>query len=244
MASNTAGSRGSVQEFHLAHACPLCNGCVNLTQMRCTRCGVSLERPRGPKLYRTIVADPPWDYPRGFALGPGHGDQRKPLKDGWGKAKTLAPRPLPYSPLSVQEIAEMPVSDLAASSARVFLWTTNRYLPESFGIVERWGFPYRQTLVWHKTDANLAGGIAPNSAEFIVVGARGAPGINVRWPSAVVALARPGNAPHSTKPDLFLDLIEQVSPGPYLELFARRARFGWDYWGDESLETVEMASGP
>lgn len=45
---------------------------------------------------------------------------------------------------------------------------------------------------------------------------------------------------HSEKPEAFLDLVEQVSPGPYLELFARRARFGWDYWGDESLGTAEL----
>ena len=47
---------------------------------------------------------------------------------------------------------------------------------------------------------------------------------------------------HSSKPDAFLDLVEQVSPGPYLELFARRARFGWSYWGDQSLGTAEMAA--
>ncbi len=47
---------------------------------------------------------------------------------------------------------------------------------------------------------------------------------------------------HSAKPDLFLDLIEQMSPGPRVELFARRQRLGWDTWGDEALGHVEMAS--
>lgn len=51
-----------------------------------------------------------------------------------------------------------------------------------------------------------------------------------------------GGKQHSRKPDGALDLIEIVSPAPRVELFARRARFGWDYWGDEALETVEMAS--
>lgn len=45
---------------------------------------------------------------------------------------------------------------------------------------------------------------------------------------------------HSAKPDLFLDLIERMSPPPRLELFARRQRLGWDTWGDEALEHVEM----
>jgi N6-adenosine-specific RNA methylase IME4 len=47
---------------------------------------------------------------------------------------------------------------------------------------------------------------------------------------------------HSAKPEAFLDLVEQVSPGPYLEMFARRNRLGWDTWGNESLEHVEMAA--
>lgn len=46
---------------------------------------------------------------------------------------------------------------------------------------------------------------------------------------------------HSVKPDAFLDMVEAALPGPYLEMFARRARFGWDYWGDESLGTAEIA---
>jgi N6-adenosine-specific RNA methylase IME4 len=49
-------------------------------------------------------------------------------------------------------------------------------------------------------------------------------------------------AEHSRKPDAFLDLVEQVSPGPYLELFARRNRLGWDTWGNQSFEHVEIAS--
>jgi N6-adenosine-specific RNA methylase IME4 len=49
--------------------------------------------------------------------------------------------------------------------------------------------------------------------------------------------------PHSVKPDAFYDLVESVSPGPYVELFARRARLGdWSYWGNESLGTAEMAA--
>jgi N6-adenosine-specific RNA methylase IME4 len=51
----------------------------------------------------------------------------------------------------------------------------------------------------------------------------------------------PAKAAHSQKPEAWLDHIEQVSPGPYLEMFARRARFGWDYWGDQSLGTASMA---
>jgi len=111
--------------------------------------------------YSTIVADPPWAYDEGFAVGPGHG--------------VLIQRPLPYSSMSVGDIGALPVESLAAKDCRLFLWTTNRYLYESFDILRAWGFRYKQTLVWHKRDANLPGSVAPNSAEFILVGNKGTP---------------------------------------------------------------------
>jgi N6-adenosine-specific RNA methylase IME4 len=174
--------------------------------------------------YRTIVADPPWDYPEGFALGPGHG--------------VLEVRPLPYPPMTVEDIAEMPIRDLAEPKSRIFLWTTNRYLRDAFDVMDAWGFRYRQTLVWHKLDANLPASVAPNSAEFILVGTRGLPGRLTTLPSAVIATTRNGG--HSTKPECWLDYFEQVSPGPYLELFARRQRLGWDTWGNEALPHVAL----
>ena len=177
--------------------------------------------------YRTIVADPPWDYEEGFAIRQGH---RGPV----------TVKPLPYPAMKVADIAALPVEDLAARDCRVFLWTTNRYLPDAFGILARWGFAYRQTLVWHKTDANLPAHVAPNSAEYVLVGVRGRPPRHAAMPSSVLAIGIGGRIGHSTKPEAFLDWFEQVSPGPYLELFARRNRLGWDTWGNEALEHVEV----
>ena len=167
--------------------------------------------------YVTIVAGPPWDYEGGcVALGPGHGDLR-------------ANQPLPYSGMTINEIANMPVSRLVGRHARLFLWTTNRYLPDAFGIVRSWGFTYKQTLVWHKIDTNLQGSVAPNSTEFLLVCVKGSLGRTGVAKSSVVAT--PHSPSHSQKPPAMLDLIEQVSPGPYVELFARQPRMGWDAWG-------------
>ena len=174
--------------------------------------------------YRTIVADPPWDYPEGFALGPGHG--------------VLEVRQLPYAPMSLEAIAELPVRALADDACRLFLRTTNRYLDDSFDVMRAWGFRYRQTLVWHKTDANLPGSIAPNSAEFLMVAVRGMPPRLGTLPSAVLACTRSGG--HSTKPEVWLDWIEAVSPAPRLEMFARRQRLGWDTWGNEAHCHVDL----
>lgn len=179
--------------------------------------------------YRTIVADPPWEYPEGFATR-----SRTPGK--WtGPVRHYT---LPYASMPVEDIMALPVHDLAERDARLFLWTTNRFLEDAFDVIRAWRFKYRQTLTWKKLDG-LSGSVAPNS-EFLLVAARGAPGLLSRLPNAVIE--RSQTKEHSRKPDVFLDLIEQVSPGPYLELFARRQRLGWDTWGDEALNHVELTA--
>ena len=167
--------------------------------------------------YSTIVADPPWPYEDGcVALGPGHGSLR-------------ARQSLPYSGMALADIKALPVADLAATDCRLFLWTTNRYLRDAFYVLDAWGFRYKQALVWHKLDVNLRGSVAPNSAEFVYVAVRGTPARLDTLSSSVLATTRKGG--HSAKPDAFGDLVEQVSPGPYVELFCRRPRLGWDSWG-------------
>jgi N6-adenosine-specific RNA methylase IME4 len=191
--------------------------------------------------YRTIVADPPWEY-EGFASA--HTIR--------GRAQPVTVKALPYKTMSVAEIAALPVGALAAKSARVFLWTTDRYLPSAFAVMTAWGFTYRQTLVWRKigNPSPFGGSVAPIHNEFLLIGVRGAPSVLGRLKSSVIdaPAAAPGKAPggarsHSAKPEVFLDLIETISPEPRVEMFARRARLsGWDYWGDESLGTAEMVA--
>lgn len=178
--------------------------------------------------YRTIVADPPWEY-EGFAT------QSRTAGKWEGE---VVSKPLPYDAIPLEKIKVLRVADLAAKHSRLFLWTTNRYLPGAFDVLDAWGFRYRQTLVWHKRDGNMGGSVAPCSAEFLIVAVRGFPPRLGKMPSAVLSTAAPKQ--HSKKPEAWLDHIEAVSPGPYCELFARRARFGWDYWGNESLQTAEM----
>ena len=186
--------------------------------------------------YRTIVADPPWDY--------GSDHKRWPSSPTRKNDQAIIHASIPYEAMTNTEIAGLPVAECVARDARLFVWTTNKHLPFAFPIISAWGFEYRQTLLWRKTGnpSPFGGSIAPNHAEFLLVGVRGKPPISERLASSVVecpAAATPGQ--HSAKPDVFLDLVEQVSPGPYLELFARRARFGWDYWGDERLDAGSLS---
>ena len=170
--------------------------------------------------YGTIVADPPWHY-----------DARV---IEWGRSE-----PMPYGTMSLPEIAAMPVGAMAAPGSHLYLWTTNRYIFDAKTVAEAWGFRYSKLLVWAKTPMGIGpGGTWAQSTEYVLFCRRGSLKALTKFDSTWFNWKR--TAKHSAKPDAFLDMVEQASPGPYLELFARRARFGWDYWGDQSLGTDEM----
>lgn len=182
--------------------------------------------------YQTIVADPPWPYEEGWP--------------GWGMSREerLA---LPYPSMTLDEIKALPVRELIKPEGYVFLWTTSRYLEDAFAVARAWTLRPRQTLTWCKPARGEGpGGMFATTTEFVIVAQRIGPRSNARgrrtlgkridtswfeWP----------RGEHSRKPEAFLDLVEQVSPGPYLELFARRQRLGWDTWGNEAHEHVEIA---
>ena len=176
--------------------------------------------------YRTIVADPPWEV----NAGP------RSLHDPGERT-----RPLSYTTMTVDEIAALPIRVLADADAHLFLWTINRYVEDAYSIARAWGFQPSTLLVWCKNPKGRGlGGNFATATEYVLFARRGnlAGGhMDRNW-----WLWQRGK--HSAKPEAFLDIVEHVSPGPYLELFARRNRFGWDTWGNEALEHVEMAYDP
>lgn len=201
------------------------------------RCRQATEPGRpadAARKYRTIVADPPWEYDEGFPSGVAR-------PDGTFVRWTYE---LPYEAMSVEDLAGIPVRELAhPEGARLFLWTTNKYLPAAFGLLGAWGFRYGQTLTWAKTShvPPFTTSIAPQASEYLIYAYCGHPAERTgSFPSTVIASPR-GKTQHSRKPEGFLDLIEACSPGPYLEMFARRNRMGWDTWGNEALNHVELA---
>jgi N6-adenosine-specific RNA methylase IME4 len=144
--------------------------------------------------------------------------------------------------MTVEEIIALPVARFAAEVAHLYIWTINRYVEESFAVARSWGFPteYATLLTWCKEPRGIGpGGRFSVTSEYILFCRRGVEGryTGYRHPTTWFDWPR---GRHSEKPDAFLDVVERVSPGPYLEMFARRARFGWDYWGDESLGTAEF----
>jgi N6-adenosine-specific RNA methylase IME4 len=193
--------------------------------------------------YRTIVADPPWQTTTGPASGMGMGFTTRRIHKGG--------RPLGYRTMSVAEMIALPVAaELAAEDCALYLWTTSGFLRRSFDVLAAWGFTYSTTLVWGKTPMGSGlGGCWGISTEFILYGRRGSP--TERYKHAGTALGygwkrvytSDGKPAHSAKPPAMQDLVEAMHPGPYLEMFARSQRLGWDTWGDEALEHVTLAAG-
>lgn len=193
--------------------------------------------------YRTVVIDPPWEHSDGTGFSYGIRDVRG---NRYGESRPTKP---PYSSLSINAISELPVADLAEADAHLYLWTTQRYLHESFHVLEAWGFAVSATLTWCKAPMGFMGGAFRSSTEFCHFARRGSLAHKEQWPTRWFTWPRLGwtqsdaTVKHSRKPEAFLDVVEAVSPGPYLELFARRQRLGWDTWGDEALEHVTLTPG-
>lgn len=185
-----------------------------------------------PPRFRTICADPPW-----------------PLRwDGGKGGRRRRPTDLGYKTMAVEQIAALPVADFAdPHGCHLFLWVTPELyrLGEGVRVARAWGFEPVDELIWEKPNIGM-GRFPRHVHEPLLIARRGK--LPFGGPRNIRSVQRwsqqrargNGGKIHSAKPDAALDLIEQVSPGPYLELFARRARFGWDYAGDESLGTVRL----
>ena len=186
--------------------------------------------------YATIVADPPWQVDAGPRVG----------REGFGDA-TGASRPLAYPSLTVDQIAAMPISSVADDAAHLYLWTINRYLDDAFDIARSWGFRFSTLLTWTKNPMGGGlGGCYGISTEFVLFCRRGVLKSTARVGTTWFNWKRPydarGKPRHSAKPTEFQAMVESVSPGPYLELFARAPRAGWDSWGNEVDKFDETAA--
>ena len=155
-----------------------------------------------------LYCDPPWQYRNSGARG--------------AAAKH-------YGCMSQEELAALPVGELADSRCHLHLWTTTSFLQEALDLMRHWGFVYKSQLVWCKSHLGM-GARWRISHELLLCGARG------RLPFADHSIRSWFEAPrtrHSEKPELARELIERVSPPPRLEMFARKATPGWVCWGNE-----------
>jgi N6-adenosine-specific RNA methylase IME4 len=157
------------------------------------------------KNYKTILADPPWKYGKGW---------------GWGAGEY-------YKLMTVKDICDLviPVND----NAHLYLWVPNGMIQSGLDVMRSWGFVQKTIITWAKT-RSIFGYYFKGQTEQLLFGVRGKLPPNSRKETTLLTA---GIRKHSQKPDEIYNKIESVSPGPYLELFARDKRIGWDVWGNE-----------
>jgi N6-adenosine-specific RNA methylase IME4 len=178
---------------------------------------------KGLGRYGTILADPPWRF-----------------TNRTGKMAPEHRRLSRYSTMTLQDILELPVAQLALPKCHLYLWVPNALMPEGLEVMKRWGFTYKTNLVWYKVrkdggpDGRGVGFYFRNVTELILFGTRGSANRTLAPGRRQVNLLSSCKREHSRKPDELYDIIEACSSGPYLELFARRLRRNWTQWGDEA----------
>ncbi|WP_269086160.1 MT-A70 family methyltransferase [Mycobacteroides abscessus] len=181
-----------------------------------------MSLPTTPSGFHCVLADPPWRF----------GNRRS----GMSPESGLRPR---YRTMALADICDMPVASIVADNAHLYLWVPSALLPEGLKVMSCWGFRYTTSLTWLKTrldgepDGSGVGFYFRNATELLLFGVRGTLRTlpSARSMTNVVTARR---REHSRKPVEAYHLIEQSSPGPRLELFARQMRPGWVSWGDES----------
>lgn len=136
--------------------------------------------------------------------------------------------------MTVKEITGLPISDIAEDNCHLYLWATNNYLPAAIEVMKEWGFTYKTIVTWGKDKIGL-GQYFRGQTEHCLFGVRGNIPYKVvdgkRQQGRTLIIAPRGK--HSEKPEEMREMIETVSVGPFVELFARREYDGWDCWGNE-----------
>lgn len=173
--------------------------------------------------FSTILADPPWQF-----------------TNKTGKVAPEHRRLSRYGTLKLEEIMGLPVADIAETPAHLYLWCPNALLPEGIAVLKAWGFSYKSNLVWHKVrkdggpDGRGVGFYFRNVTELILFGVRGKNARTLAPGRRQVNFLATRKREHSRKPDEQYGIIEECSPGPFIELFARGSRKGWTSWGNQA----------
>jgi N6-adenosine-specific RNA methylase IME4 len=173
--------------------------------------------------FPTILADPPWQF-----------------QNKTGKVAPEHRRLSRYATLTLEDIKRLPVAEVAADAAHLYLWVPNALLPEGLAVIAAWGFQYKSNLVWHKvrrdggSDGRGVGFYFRNVTELVLFGVRGRNARTLAPGRSQVNYIASRKREHSRKPDELYPLIEACSRGPYLELFARGLRPGWTVWGSQA----------
>lgn len=205
------------------------------------------------KHFGCILADPPWRFTTFSDKGRGRCPDG-PLSRNQSRQNSPARH---YDTMTLQDIANMPVGEVAARDCVLLLWAVDPMIPQAIDVGRAWGFTYKTTgFIWakerrvtsrrgeafeepdHKRFPMGTGYWTRANPELCLLFTRGSP---KRLYAGVRKLLIAPRREHSRKPDEQYDRIEQLVAGPYLELFARAPRAGWTVWGNQTDKFVEAA---
>jgi N6-adenosine-specific RNA methylase IME4 len=147
-----------------------------------------------------------------------------------------------YPTMKLDEICSLPVKDITLDKAHLYLWVPNALMPEGLQVLKDWGFEYKSNLIWYKVrkdggpDRRGVGFYFRNVTEMILFGIKGSNARTLQPGRTQENIIVSQKREHSRKPDEQYELIEKCSFGPFLEMFARGPRTGWDVWGNQSEE--------
>jgi N6-adenosine-specific RNA methylase IME4 len=172
--------------------------------------------------YGAIYADPPWSFRNWSTKGTG----RNAISH--------------YDCLDFRTLIGLPIADLAADDCALFVWATDPLLPRAIELIKAWGFEYKTVAFYWvklnsaaKRDTDYFTGLGywtRANPEQCLLATRGKP---PRQAKDVKRLVVEKRREHSRKPDCVRERVERLVAGPYLELFARETKPGWDCWGDQ-----------
>jgi len=143
-----------------------------------------------------------------------------------------------YKTMSIKELCELPIKNISEKNSVLFIWTTSPLLDETFNVIKAWGFKYKSSFIWDKIKHNM-GHYNSVRHEFLLICTRGkcTPDIK-KLHDSVISIER---SAHSKKPDFFAELISSLYiSGNKIELFARDKKNGWDVWGNEISNSIDL----
>ena len=183
--------------------------------------------------YKIIYADPPWHYGSKSAVNNSTGSDIKPLTEH-------------YNTMSLNELKAMPIKNIIDKDCACFMWVTDSHLDEAIQIFKAWGFQYKTIAFnWIKTTSkgNYCKNVAPwtmKSSEVCLLGTRGAM-TKYKKINNIESLVIAERTKHSKKPCEVRKRIELLFGDlPRLEMFARDAVEGWDVYGNEAPNSIEI----
>ena len=186
---------------------------------------IDLLRSLKGQKFQTVMADPPWRF-----------------QNRTGKVAPEHKRLNRYETMDLDAICSLPVTEVVEEPAHLYMWVPNALLPDGLKVMEAWGFNYKSNIIWHKirkdggSDGRGVGFYFRNVTEILLFGVRGKKARTLQPGRSQVNMIQSRKREHSRKPDEQYKLIEDCSPGPFLELFARGTRPNWTYWGNQADE--------